>query len=431
MSMKGNKVQPVRLSVENVDSNDEYSVSSSNVPGISFSRNGINDTPILQQRKKSRNHSYSGPAQNNGSSQGSNSSNYNTTNQGDNSSNPHLKYARTLGYVSDTQSQISFLSSPGTPQKLKSRARSFSGDNRFINGDDSESNNNSRNGSRRSSVQPNGASLSRANSQKLLSSTASLSARKKRVTFRHPLVDDKMDHEASRKFSRSYTGSGNMTAVGFFGLNSRQNSQAKLNVDTNEDLASSPSDENVAAAKKPSARGKNKGKNNHHNNARRENSFNTSKRNAGWAKWLGMQWIFSSANFQAANAESSSSAEISSTNSMTNNNVGNANNGGNGNRSTGDSNSSPPINNTSKNCDDSVSDFSLSQIALEPGSTGNANSSNSKASGGTTWNSMIKNSNSTTAPNTPRSSILLFAMWIAGNNQSNSSSTGNTTDKVQ
>jgi hypothetical protein len=251
-----------------------------------------------------------------------------------------------------------------------------------------------------------------------------------------------MDSEASRKFSRSYTGSGNAPGVGFFGFNSRQNSQAKLNVDMNDDSASSTSDENVTAMRNPSARGKNKGKNHHHhpphhhNNPRRENSFNSAKRNAGWAKWLGLQWIFSSANTQNAKAgtltATEGNANISST---TGNNVVATSDAADASRnSSGDNSASPSV---TKEHDDSVSEFSLPHIALEtPSASGsatncNSNSSTAKTSAGVTLNSMIKNNNSMTEPNTPRSSMLLFALWMAGNNQLNTSSAGNATDKAQ
>lgn len=186
MSTKSSKVQPVNNGYEDYD--DSSSVSSFRAPSVD-----VFSSPSIPKRKRR-------PS----TGAGTGSSKSNKSHGGSNSApvdqDPHQKYSRTLGSSAGSQAQTTLLASP--PIKLKNRSKSFStGDIQAQFADDASvvSNNNGMASTKIQRRPSAGASLSRGNSR------SNLMVRKKRVTWRTPLVDDRRDRDASIQFSRSYS----------------------------------------------------------------------------------------------------------------------------------------------------------------------------------------------------------------------------------
>lgn len=367
MSFKGPKIQPTRsatLAVQSVDSvDDNASVSSTNLPGLSYRPqvpvDDIFNSPSLPRRK--RRQTYTGPNNNNNASNGGGGGQ-----SAGIAANPHAKYARTLGNVSDAQSQTTLLA----PPKLKHRAKSFSAGDRLAT-DDGGGNNNARQAHAQLQRRPSagghangGAQLSRANSR------SSLSARKKRVTWRSPLVDDRLDSEASVKFARAYSGSG----PSFFG---RSTSQSRLAV--GDDLSSSSVDDNNSTGSAGSSGGR------HKKRSKRHSGATGGKRS--WLSWLNVFRLFApTARPSAAEGVDKAAAYGADSSSSSGSNSSSSAGGAAGGES-------------KQATDDSVVDFSLSLVELE-----------TKLGAAALQPAPLASSDGSGKPRTARSS-LLFLAW--------------------
>lgn len=373
MSFKGSKIQPTRsatLAVQSVDSvDDNASVSSTNLPGLSYRPqvpvDDIFNSPSLPRRK--RRQTYAAPNNNNNTSGGGGGGQ-----SAGIAANPHAKYARTLGNVSDAQSQTTLLA----PPKLKNRAKSFSAGDRLQADDGGSSNNNARQAHAQLQRRPSagghanssGQTLSRANSR------SSLSARKKRVTWRSPLVDDRLDSEASVKFARAYSGAG----PSFFG---RSASQSRLAV--GDDLSSSSVDDNSTGSAGSSG-GRHKKRSKRHSGS---SSGGSAGGKRSWLSWLNVFRLFPLRTARPSAAESSAKAAAYSADSSTSSA---SSGGGAGSAAGGESKQAT---------DDSVVDFSLSLVQLE-----------TKLGAAALQPAPLPSSDGSGKPRTARSS-LLFLAW--------------------
>eukprot|EP01033_Poteriospumella_lacustris_P011943 gene11943-8526_t len=384
MSFKGSKIQPTRiatLAVQSVDSvDDNASVSSTNLPGLSYRPqvpvDDIFNSPSLPRRK--RRQTYAAP---NSSNSNNNNNNNNTSSSNGGSggqsagiaANPHAKYARTLGNVSDAQSQTTLLA----PPKLKNRAKSFSAGDRLAADDGGSSNNNARQAQAQLQRRPSAGghannsaqTLSRANSR------SSLSARKKRVAWRNPLVDDRLDSEASVKFARAYSGAG----PSFFG---RSASQSRLAV--GDDLSSASVDDNNSTGSAGSSGGRHKKRSKRHSG-----SGGAAGGKRSWLSWLNVFSLFSPRTARPSAAESNAKAAAYSADSSSSS-ASSSSGGGSGGVTGGES---------KQTTDDSVVDFSLSLVQLE-----------TKLGAAALQPAPLPSSDGSGKPRTARSS-LLFLAW--------------------